>query len=472
MQKGKKTELLKIILPYLLVAGFVLFKVRDLFLPYFWDEAWSYIPAIRKMASVGPSLMPNAISPELYRGHPLLFYFLSSLWIKVFGSNIWVTKLFSLLTSIGLLLSVYSFSKKNFDYFTAIFTLILLMIQSVFFAQSTFLLPEILLALFTVLSLQSYLDKKRFLTILWLTLALYTKESAIIIWTTILFFELIETIKIKNKSYILRFINLLYFTLPLILITVFFIAQKIIVGWYFFPEHISHFSFGAFFDRLNGYLSYLFIFIGRNMLTIFGLVALVLLIIRKESILIEKKKVLLILSFYIISYLLFSSLNFYSPRYLLSIMPFTVLIWVYFIKSTIKYHVAFPVLLLVIVILNNLHFTINKRSGHDHTLGYRDLIHVQTKMISYCENEGIYNREIYTRFLMLHNLTNKDLGYLNKDSIFFNVRNNLTSKTEFAIVCSNELNKFFYDNLRKKGVLIKRYEKNGCWTELYQMRNN
>ena len=138
--------------PFVLMLGFVLFKIPDLFLPYFWDEAWSYVPAIKDMTLKGPSLLPNSISPDLYRGHPLLFYFMSSTWIKLFGTNIWITKLFPLIISLFFLQTVFSFTKKNFNYLTAILTLFFLIIQSVFFAQSTFLLPEVLIALFTVLS--------------------------------------------------------------------------------------------------------------------------------------------------------------------------------------------------------------------------------------------------------------------------------------------------------------------------------
>ena len=189
---------------FVILLGFIVSKIQDLFLPYFWDEAWSYIPAIKEMVNKGPSLVPNSISPDLYRGHPLLFYFLSSVWLKLFGHEIWITKLFPLLISLALIVSIFVFARRNFDYPTAILATLILTIQSVFIAQSTFLLPEVLLTLFTVLSLLSYQQKNRFLTILWLTLALYTKERAIVIWMTISFFELIKVVKIKDKAFFYR----------------------------------------------------------------------------------------------------------------------------------------------------------------------------------------------------------------------------------------------------------------------------
>jgi len=465
---------LKKYIPFLLMLGFVVFKIQDLFLPYFWDEAWSYVPAIKEMALKGPSLLPDSISPDLYRGHPLLFYFLSSLWMNLWGTNSWITRLFPLIISLFFLYASFLFTKKNFNYLTAIVTLFFLMIQSVFFAQSTFLLPEILLALFTVLSLKSYLDKKYISTVIWLTFALYTKESAIVIWGVITFFRSVEIYKTSGVSIIEKSKRLFLFLLPLILIFIFFLIQKLMVGWYFFPEHLSYLDPEEFVGRLSGYSSYLFIFMGRNLLTFFGLIAMIWLIIKKDSQLKEKQRPLLILCFFVVSYLLFSSANFYSPRYLLSILPFVIIIWVYFlVRVTEKYHKAFAMLLFIVIAANNIHFTLNKRGGNDHTIGYRDLISVHSGIIEYCEKLEIHDNTIYTHFLMYNNLTNPDLGYLSKDKgVFTNVQNKFTDETEFAIISSNELDKNAYETIKKNGLRMKRFEQNGSWSELYRTENH
>lgn len=460
--------------PFVLMLGFVLFKIPDLFLPYFWDEAWSYVPAIKDMTLKGPSLLPNSISPDLYRGHPLLFYFMSSTWIKLFGTNIWITKLFPLIISLFFLQTVFSFTKKNFNYLTAILTLFFLIIQSVFFAQSTFLLPEVLIALFTVLSLKSYIDKKYASTIIWLTFALYTKESAIVIWGVITFLRTLEVYKTSGLSIIDKFNRILLFFVPISLVFIFFLVQKLIVGWYFFPEHLSYINLKEFAGRLDGYSSYLFILMGRNLLTVFGLIALIWLIIRKESQLKDKRPILFVLLLFVVTYLLFSSVNFYSPRYILSILPYMIMIWVYFIVTvTKKYHKAFTILLFTVIAANNLHFTLNKRGGHDHTLGYRDLISVYSDIAQYCEEIEIYDSSIYAHFLMYNNLTNPDLGYLgNGKGVFTNIQNKFTEETEFAIISSSELDKNAYETIRKKGLLMKRFEQKGCWSELYKMENH
>ena len=63
---------------------FIIFKLPHLSLPYYSDEAWSYIPAIHMMETNGLSMLPDALPPDVSRGHPLLFYFLGALWMRVF----------------------------------------------------------------------------------------------------------------------------------------------------------------------------------------------------------------------------------------------------------------------------------------------------------------------------------------------------------------------------------------------------
>ena len=91
----------------ILLVGFIALKLEALTLPFFWDEAWVYLPAIRTMAEQGPSIMPGSIDADLYTGHPLLFYFMASTWIKLWGYSLPIAHSFPMLISIGFIVSVY-----------------------------------------------------------------------------------------------------------------------------------------------------------------------------------------------------------------------------------------------------------------------------------------------------------------------------------------------------------------------------
>ncbi len=145
----------------LLTCSVIAFKWVALSLPFFWDEAWVYMPAIRTMSEQVPSIMPASIHPDLYTGHPLLFYFLASSWIKIFGYSLFKVHLFPLLISVSLLVSIYFIVFKwTNSWFSAFLSVLLLAMQPIFLAQSTFLLIEVWLALLFLWSFYFLFNRK------------------------------------------------------------------------------------------------------------------------------------------------------------------------------------------------------------------------------------------------------------------------------------------------------------------------
>lgn len=460
--------ILKKTLPFLIILSFVFLKFQDLLLPYYWDEAWSYYPAIREMASSGPSLVPNSIPPELYRGHPLLFYFLSSSWINIFGNEIWIAKSFSLILAVLTLVSVYFFTKKHFGYLTAILTLLFLSIQSVFFAQATFLLPEIMLTLFTVLSFKFFFDNKKLLKLLFITLTLFTKETGVIAFITLFVFESIEGLKSKSLKGFLGQISYLF--IPVILIMVFFIAQKSIVGWYFFPEHISYISIDVFFEKLENVSNYTFIGMGRNLITLSGILAFLVLIFLKKKIDPYKLKILVFMATFILLYVIFSSLNFFTPRYTLTIIPFFLILFLFLIQSVSQhYPKIITFMIFTSLFINVIYFDLSYKKDFDHTLGNRDMIQVNIDMVEFCEEKNLYDKNIFASFLIANNLKDPDLGYLSTQKEFQHVYNSINEETEYAILSNNEFKNKEIEQVKKRGSLLKRMEKNDCWIEIYKM---
>src|SRR4051812_16040636 len=106
MLKSSRFDVFRILL-IVGVVGFILFKIPHLYLPFYWDEAWVYAPAIKIMSQQGLSMLPGAIPVEYSRGHPLFFHFLGSGWIKLFGDNNFSVHCFALLISTLLILATY-----------------------------------------------------------------------------------------------------------------------------------------------------------------------------------------------------------------------------------------------------------------------------------------------------------------------------------------------------------------------------
>ena len=134
------------------VVILLLIQIQHLSIPYFWDEAWSYMVAVKKMAELGPSLLPGAVPIDYCKGHPQLFYFISSLWMNLFPNSILCMRILPLIVSIGLLLVVFFGLKKLINLETANVGILLVGVQSTFLAQSILVLPEMMLSFWLVIS--------------------------------------------------------------------------------------------------------------------------------------------------------------------------------------------------------------------------------------------------------------------------------------------------------------------------------
>ncbi len=457
--------------PWLLVVFLCLYKIPDLSLPYFWDEAWSYFPALKAMRDAGPSLLPGAIDPALYRGHPLLFYFLSSGFMSVFPGSIAWSKTFPLLISCLLLLKTFQFTKTHFNTYTAILASSLLLIQSVFVAQASFLLPEMLLSLFTLLALDAFLKKQKWQTVLWVSLALYTKESALVLALALICWQWFNSFAQNEYRFKLQpFLNTFYLFLPFAFISVFFILQKRWIGWVFFPEHIGYISLSSFLDKANMYAGYLFIFRGRNLLSFSAIACFILLFFKQKDLLKQYQNILCGLTFFVVSYMAFSALNFYSPRYLLSVLPPVVMIFSFLLVQTFLSYKKVMSLLILIVIGNNVYYTFFRFEPNDHTLGYRNMIKVHQKMGAYLEKEIPKNASIATHFLMKANLEIPEIGYLSFKEKYNQVHLIAGPQTQWILISNIEidedLNSIAYS---KQAKLQQKFEQGSCWVALYRV---
>jgi len=222
-------------------AILVLVKIPYLNLPYFWDEAWVYASAVFDMHKNGPSLSPNSVNPDLSRGHPLLFHFLANCWITVFGSSFTVVHTFSVFMTVLLILATYRLGTHLFNPFIGFWIAALVALQPIVLQQSGFLLPEVQLALFTILSIHYYLKKQHWQYIIAATALLLTKETGVILIGCIALLETVQFL-IERKWNVKRIGEFLSVGAPILLMGLYFTVQYSQFGWFMFPEHVSMFE--------------------------------------------------------------------------------------------------------------------------------------------------------------------------------------------------------------------------------------
>ncbi|MFI5204262.1 MAG: ArnT family glycosyltransferase [Flavobacteriales bacterium] len=431
-----KSTVTSIIFLFILCIAFIILKIPYLNLPFYWDESWVYGPAVRLMSENGPSLLPDAVPVEYGRGHPLLFHFLGGCWVSVFGSSLFSMHCFALTISMTLVISIFFIVKKLFNPVAAYCCSILICLQPIFFAQSVMVLPEVLLAVFICCGIYHYIRKNYSWYFVFASCAVLVKETAVLLPLSVLVFQTIVHFKkgISFKPYIkYMFIwaaPVLFFALTLLLNYWYY-------GWFVFPDHKESITTDASLIWKNltkGYGAFLFIYQARNVLSAVLLIILIYFLSKKEKISFTQPVVFII--FFTALFIIFSSFNFYSNRYMfLIIILFLILVSV--ALSSSKLPRVFPVLAILAVGFFSIR-EMQKDNHNDYYPGYCDHALAQQKMISWCVQHNLQHEKIISNFLAMHALINPKAGYVTNKTSFKNVSVVPYDDYNYLFVGSNE----------------------------------
>lgn len=505
----------------LTVIIFIGFKIPQLSLPHYWDEAWSYSTAVHAMYDAGPSLLPGKVDPEFTRGHPLLFYFLSTSWMSIFGPSILSKHIFALVISLLTIFSVFFIGNRlSQNKWIGLLSAVVLMLQPMFFVQSAMLLPEVMVALFALWSIYAFAFKKWTLLTISLSLVLLTKESGFMVYGALGLLGLIQLF-VANKSE--RRAIIASFTIPGLVIASFFTYQYYVHGWFLFPSHIGMIKLTikyvggnlAYILTLNDF-RFLSIFIAVAALIVFwkdkyldglivGFIPLAFLIIASiksifkghaNGFVVWAFAILLLLAIIIIVkkwnslavgqrffaasllfsmfYIAFSACNFFTIRYL---MPYTMILTLgaaYQIFKLVE-SVHFKWIYISIVpILGSLWLMLSQKGFGDTQIGAFKAISVQNEIIQYMLQEVPKDAKIaWGSFQMSVNMQNPACGFIpNQEAAFQQLDWTIDSITQYFLVDNIE------PDARLKDVveggffdLVYEAKRGDTWARLYKVKN-
>jgi hypothetical protein len=510
----------------IILIVFILCKIPHLFYPFFWDESWPYEPAIMQMYHNGISLLPNAIDPDLSRGHPLFLHATAAIWMKIFGPSHVSQHSYALFVSVLFLVSIYEVGFGLFSKRVAVLATLLVASQVVFFVQSSFLLPEILVAFLAFISIYFYVKEKYVFTAVSLSALFFTKESGMIAGFVIglsCLFELFDNKKpTRSKIY-----SIISIGIPVLLIGCFFLLQKHLRGWYFSPVHMVNMvkNWGEYWNKFRmGCVSTTFVVDFRYYYFYIVLLLAVIAAIKNKNIrylvlfipaiiiyywvddtragripsrpslilfissiiytiYLFKKidtfqngyqfKFVFLVSLFCIFFLCFSAANAFSYRYILaSIVPLLFVIAVLidkFTDQTYKFAV-YPVFTLVLFI-GCWSFAHNNGLG-DADLGAFRGMEVYQGLVDYLVANNDFNKSIAVgNFQNRIHLTDPNTGYLNSGKTFPNSKWEIDSTTQIAVFDNIEPD-YRYDTLKAHGnyKLVYRIQKGIAWGEIYERR--
>jgi 4-amino-4-deoxy-L-arabinose transferase-like glycosyltransferase len=162
---------------FVLFLALLLLHYPLLRLPYYWDEAGYYIPAALDFLH-SSQLVPSA---TLHTGHtPLVVIYLSLAW-RVFGFSPLVTRAAMLVVAAATLAAVYAIGRRLGKREMAGWSVLLLALSPLFFAQSVLAHLDLAAGLFTLLALGALLGGRPWGFALASCCAVLSKETAVVL---------------------------------------------------------------------------------------------------------------------------------------------------------------------------------------------------------------------------------------------------------------------------------------------------
>ena len=503
---------------YCLLLAFVVLKVPHLYHTFFWDESWVYAPAVTYMYQHGPSLMPDAIPVDFARGHPVLFHAMCAAWMHLFGAGKVSMHCFAFAVSLSLVVAMFETISRLFNTRVGFIAGLLLLFNVYFFVASSMVLTDIMLALFAYLSLYFYTKAKYVWAAVALTLLYYTKESGLVM-SAVLFADIVIDFFFKKIPYRSLVPKALVLVLPLCIISLFFIIQKQVYGWYLYPSHtnIVHMdieytfrfiqkSMEVIFDVSYVYLNYLLslvilavlyirtrrkpylymlaamIFVYLH-IVVFGhkdaifygfiillIIALLWLLKAKLPVSPLQERFIKLTVGFSAAFVYFSSINFFEGRYLMPVIFLisAVLLAVFFdqllVRLSLKLFLPLTLLLLATGICS--------LDKDNYEMSVYKHLEIQQWMVTYMEKNDFYNKNIAAfSFLARVHLQDPKTGFLKSERSFVNVTEHVDSNTQL-IICDNIKPSEQHAAIKNDSSfrLIEQHHVGGIWTEIYERK--
>lgn len=460
---------------FLLIVSLIIYKSAHLNIPFFWDESWVYGPALQIMAEGGPGLLPSALNDWFSRGHPLMFHFIGSSWIVLFGDTLSAIHSFPLSVSVLFLLTIYLATGSTFGWFAGFSSALLMAVQPMFIAQSSLVLPEIFLALFSFLAIFFIVKKWYILSGIAGIFAVLTKESGLIIMGLLVIFCVFDGM-IRRKSISRKEIrnSIIGLSLPFLFFVLFLVIQYFQKGWLFYPEHIGMIEWESsiFWNKMGIFYEVMFIKYGNLVISLILVISALAMLLARQQVPREMKRLLFLGLLLLAGFSVFSSLNFFTNRYLLPVFPLFLIPAGYFLtaakrpvwmKSIILGAIAFYLLFINLV-------PQNLRIG-DTSMGYLDGVKVHQESIDFLVDLDIRDERVLTHFLMNVQLTQSTSRYLEADEKFTQVTTTWDDSVRW-IVYSNFERNFDLEQIKQEQSLelIRRFESGKAYTEIYHVK--
>jgi hypothetical protein len=134
----------------------------------------------------------------------------------------------------------------------------------------------------------------------------------------------------------------------------------------------------------------------------------------------------------------------------------------------------FSISALIIILSLQIPYCLQRNIEGDIDIGYSDVVKTHQSVIDYCVTNHLQKDKITTHFLMIVNLKWPEAGYLSEENKFTDVPGLFNDSAKYCIVSSVKTDdQSAFDTLSDKSRfhLLKRFENNNAWSEIYKIGN-
>ena len=458
----KKRKFHALFITLCLVLG--AYKWQDFQLPYYWDELGVYAQSAGYQYHHAVSLLPASVLPVLSRGHPLMFTFLMSAAMRMIGEGLLPVHLFCFAISVLLLLVVYLKVSQYFSPMAGLLSAVLLAMQAVFVAQSGFVLPEVCLALFIFLALSYYHEERFWLFALFASLAILTKESAIVLPLVVLTYSVLQWLLLGVRPAAVSLRGLVSIVMPYAVFGLFLLIQKQQNGWYFFPYHmeILSFHFVQMTEQLAHYRHFLLWEQGRwtiSLLIIMGSLAAIF-----RGALLNRRIVLNIIPLFAIAFVAFVCFNalfaVYMDRYVLcALVLLSVAAGVSLSMMVSRLWVVTMVIMALLTISVKYYDT--NEFHYDSDMSFRHQINVTQLAVDFAIDQSKHGIKVTGNFPVYYALCYPEAGYLFKGKV--DTATSVGDSGYYFLYCDPGA----YSDLGDSKTLIRTFHDGCCQVHVY-----
>lgn len=463
------------------LSGILLFlivfisKAGTIGLPFYWDEAGAYTSPAHWLAKGSLlRILPGLHPPYVFFGHPPALYLTLAAIYKIVGESVQVSHIFILAVTFLGLYYTYLLGKHLYNGSVGFISSLLLFFSPLYFAQCGMVNGDVVITSLGVMTMYYLVEKNYIPFVISGVLLALTKESAI----AFIVAGLIYLFSVKEEKYSPGLAGTLAgYSIPLIVIIIFFALQRIFTGMilpngYFSSHNFFELSFGALSHKIIKVFRWTFINQDRWILSALLLIGFTVhrgKVLRKEYILFG-----LLFLFFIGAF----SFIYFLPRYILPILPYFCIMSASAIFSLFSYKKIYVIItfLLAATFIYRAYGCGTGYGNYEEDMQYADVVLTHEAACAFIE-ANFPDKRILAPWPLVTDLQQPFLGYVKHPLRAISNPNErydvLVYTRQSDMYSAKVLENIILNNIVNNGPLLlyRRFVRNGKSVEIYTTRS-